>query len=74
MINIYRTTEVTSGGSHLFVAIDPIFKSWSKPTSKLPTELVYLNAPDLSSTKNWAHIGSVLSLPIDLSQYPELLI
>lgn len=74
MINIYRTTETASGGIHLFVAIDPIFKSWSKPSSKLPTELVYLNAPDISSMKNWTHIGSVHSLPIDPSQYPELLI
>lgn len=74
MINIYRTTETASGGSHLFVAVDPILKSWSKPTSKLPTELVYTNAPDLPSMKNWTHIGSVHSLPIDPSQYPELAI
>lgn len=74
MINIYRTTKAASGGIHLFVAIDTILKSWSKPTSKLPTELVYTNAPDLSSMKGWTHIGSANSLPIDPSQSPELLI
>lgn len=74
MINIYRTTEAASGGMHFFVAVDPISESWSKPSSKLPTELVYTNAPELSSMKSWTHIGSVHSLPIDPSQYPELLI
>ena len=72
MINIYQTNTLTNDGSPTFVAIDVLSGKWSKLSSKLPTKLVFLNAP--SSMKSWTHIGSVHSLPIDPSQYPELLI
>ena len=74
MIDIYQTINVTSGGKRLYVAVDPSLGHWTKPCSKLPTEMSFTRAPNLSSLSSWIHIASVPSLPIDPSLYPELFI
>lgn len=73
MIDIYRTVNVSSGGKLLYLAVDHATKRYSKPTSALPTEFYYSNfRTSLAGT--WTHLGQVLSLPVDTSLYPELLI
>lgn len=74
MIDIYQTINVTSNGKRLYMAVDSLLRHWTRPSSKLPTEMHFTDAPDLSSLSSWIHIASVPSLPIDSSLYPELFI
>lgn len=76
MIDIYQTVNVTSGGKRLYLAVDHASKEYSEPSRSLPTQFHYVQfSSRINLVKSgWIRIGSVPSLPIDPSLYPELFI
>lgn len=71
MIHIYSTTSLSTG--FIIYHAQDYEAGWCSAITRDLTSLRldYKSTPNAS---NWTLIGIVPSLPIDLSQYPELLV